>query len=77
MEKNYYIKYKDMYLKSISTNIDYPNNNFISHVEFSMNNYYCDTFTEKHAELLRDKLDNIGFGLNITYLEEVKEEEED
>ena len=35
-KKYYYIKYNKMYLKDILTDIDYPSNIFISHVEFSM-----------------------------------------
>lgn len=77
MNKKYYIKYKNMYVKNISTDIDYPNNNFISCVEFSMNNNYCITYKKEQADLLRDKLYDIGFELYMTYLEEVKEEDED
>lgn len=66
-----------MYLKSISADIDYPDNSFISNIEFSMRKYYCDTYRKEQAELLRDKLHDIGFELDMTYLEEVKEEDED
>lgn len=77
MNKKYYIKFKNMYLKSIYTDIDYPDNNFISQVEFSMSKNYCDTYRKEQAELLRDKLHDIGFELNMSYIEEEKEEKEE
>lgn len=76
-KKYYYIKYKNMYLKSISTYEVYAINNFISQIEFSMSKTYCNSYRMQNAELIMIKLNEIGFASDNMHLEEIINEEEE
>lgn len=72
MNKQYYIKVENMYLSSLYVDRECPENEFISGIDFRTQSEYCDTYDEKVAEALREKLDKIGFGYDKTYKEEAK-----
>lgn len=65
---NYYIKFKNMYLKQIYVNEEYPMNNFISEIEFVISSDYCTSYDEETAKNVIKKLEEIGFEENQLYL---------
>ena len=77
VKKKYYIKYRNMYVDTIEVSEYYPENEFFQKVCFTADKDFADIYTEETAEKIREKLHDIGFEMDKTYLEEVIEEDPD
>lgn len=75
MKKEYYVKIGSMYLYYIEVSSEYPENEFISSIEFRSDCFNCDRYIKEKAEKIREKLETLGFGIEKTFLEEAKPEE--